>query len=377
MKVLITGAGVAGLSAAIFLEKKGIEVKLIERTHEASHPGFVLYLYPSATKYMKELGIYDQVRAESQVLNSLKVFDKQKRFLVEFDYKQFNKGYGGENLLLERGTLHSSLLNRYGKDRVFWQTEIHAIDEDEKDIEVTYRDGTKEKFDLIIGADGINSSLRSHYFSSDEIHTYHAYTWIYWLGEKFKRPKNIEVYIGKSSSIMLLPVGDKCAVYLVTLSDEGADFIDEDLYKKEFADYKDPIPEIVKSLAYAKHIYKTPLRHIETQEWHRGRTVLIGDAIHAMSPFSGMGSTMAMHDAYVLADELAKDYPDYRDALNMYQARRKDNVEKAKRVTNLAMELTTQFSKDEMNGLLYYASPLINMFTKRTFKSAIADFIKE
>jgi 2-polyprenyl-6-methoxyphenol hydroxylase-like FAD-dependent oxidoreductase len=376
MKVLVVGAGITGLSAAVFLEKKGIEVKLIEKSDKETHLGYVVALYPNSTPLLKELGVFDEVKSKAVPLKTYKLRDNKNRHLLNLNFAKFHKKDQLEGLIVERGVLHSSLVKKYGAKKISWQTEVRDIVEKETHLEVTFKDGKKEDFDFVVGADGIYSTIRSHYFLNDEIKSYHAYVWISWLDKDIVPPKTVEEHIGDNSTFLFMPVEDKCAVYLVVMSKDGNDFVDERLLDKHFVDYDKRTKRIVESVAKAKGVYKTALRHIETYEWNRGRIVLIGDAVHAMSPLTALGCTLALQDAYVLAEELSQGDKDYRKTMLRFHQRRSKVIVKAKRLTRYVMEAALKFSDHTFYRHLHTITAIFSPIIKLVFEKYIADFIK-
>lgn len=378
MKVLVVGAGVAGLSVALFLSEKAVEVKLIDKTAKPTHLGYTIILWPNSTHLLKKLNIYAEVRSQAKLIDHYRLLDQKGRYLFKIDFSKFNNHQEAEALTVERAVLHDSLVQRFGTEKIGWQTEIVDINETEDFVEVTYQTGTKEKFDFIVGADGIYSSLRNHYFADDEVQSYHSYTYIFWLDTKrFKIPETIVEYGGKHSSLMLLPTKDKCTVYVISVADVSHEFIDNDLFEQEFADYDPTAFAIVKSMRSVEHVYKTPVRHIETTEVYRGRVILIGDAVHATTPITGMGSTVAMQDAYVLADELTKDYGNYREALQNYQKRRESVMQHAKKVSNTAMDLAIKSKASPFLKYSHLFMPFARPFIERMFHKYLANFIND
>lgn len=360
MKVLIVGTGIAGLSSAIFLQKKGIEIKIIDRVSKPTHFGYTIILYPNSTFLLKNLGVYEEVRAQSKLITESKFLDEQGRFIFKIDFSEFIKKGESEMLTMDRETLHHSLVKRLGEEKIFWQTEITDINEKEDYVEATFKDGSKEKFDFIIGADGVYSSIRMHYFADDEMKSYHSLTYMFWLDtKKWKIPKTVVSYSGPHSSLMLLPTNKNCTVYVISVADVSQEFIDIDLFEKEFSNYNNFVFEIVKSMKSAKNVYKTPVRHVETKEVYRGRVVLIGDAIHTTNPSNGMGSTIAMQDSYVLAEELSKPYSNYRDALKAFQKRREKVFDVAKKVSDSASDLAIKSKSNPLLKYSYIFAPLI------------------
>ncbi len=355
MKVLIVGAGIAGLAAAIFFKQKGVEVKIIEKTAKPSHRGFIIFLYPNVLPMLDKLNIKDHVLKESEVFGTHMIYSDKKQKLGEVDFSKFKASHPGETIILKRDVLNSNLVKKFGEENIDFGKELREVDEKEDYIEAIFNDGTKEKFDFVIGADGIDSEMRYRYFSADETLSYDAYTYIYWLDKKFEVPANTEEYVGQDSSLMIFRVNkDLGAVYLgLNHTEKDKRFIDKDLLIEKFKNYISPIPEIVASMPDDYHeYYKTAIRHIKTKEWYRGRMVLIGDAIHGTSPLTGFGSTMALQDAYVLSEELTKKYDSFYDALENFKKRRERIVHKVQRFTDTSMEIGNVISDRGMFRLM-------------------------
>jgi 2-polyprenyl-6-methoxyphenol hydroxylase-like FAD-dependent oxidoreductase len=204
----------------------------------------------------------------------------------------------------------SDLLDRLGEGlpegTVRWNTAVTSLTQADGGVEVGFADGTKSGWDLVVGADGVRSAVRSAAFGAATTRAalLSAASW------RFMAPDpgvdRWVVWISAHATLLLIPV-DRNEVYGYASATRGGPVdADPEWLRSTFGGFPDPVPSVVKAvLEQPGSLYHSPVEEVRIPEWSRGRTVLIGDAAHATAPVWAQGAALAVEDALVLADLLA------------------------------------------------------------------------
>lgn len=331
MRILVAGGGIGGLAVASFLKKYGFDVVLIEKAHEWKNIGYVVYLYPNGRNVLKELNLYDLVGRIGQEMNCDYLFDDKGNTLKTINLENLSKKFGSI-LGIERSKLHYALRSAMGDIPTKLNTTIEKLTQYQTHVDVKFNDGTWDKFDLVIGADGAHSVLREEVFGKNKLEYYNWAVWLTWLNLDCKIPNGTVMMIGKARGFMIYQAPNKkiCGLFLLPTHHGTPDKIEYriNLLKEKFNDFKWIIPQILDSLDNPILVYHDDLTKVNMHKWYRGRIVLIGDAEHALSPLLGMGCSMALEDAYVLAQQMKNaDSENISDALKKFSLRRQTRIE--------------------------------------------------
>src|SRR5262249_35260025 len=239
---------------------------------------------------------------------------------------------------IRRADLHQWLLDRLDRT-VRMGTSITSLHESADAVSVRLSDGTEESVDLVVGADGVHSTVRDLCFRQHVESYINWRAWYAWVDHSFARPRVISQYVAPHEFAVVFDEKDKALVVLVAKTDhsmwdspEGRVERLKLLFKEEPALF----PQLL-SKAASEDVLPTDLIEISLKRWHTGRVVLIGDAAHGFEPFGGLGGSMALEDAYVLAAEVAKmpkrDGEELSAALGRYEILRKHRVRQARKLT--------------------------------------------
>ncbi|MEU2288347.1 FAD-dependent monooxygenase [Streptomyces sp. NPDC013178] len=320
LRTLIVGAGISGLALAKGLLDRDLPVHVVERRAEdGGASGTGLYLPANAVRALRGLGVGDEVAKRAQPVARQRLQDHRGRPLAEFEVERI-WGTVGPCLAISRGDLHEVLHTAVDEAVVRHDTAVTAVADDGT---VSFADGSTSAYDLVVGADGINSTVRRSLFGgpeprflgqlcwrfiADDTETSGISDWTARLGDKGRTFLTVSLGTGRvycyadiNSSVPTAPAGD---------------------WRTLFADFGGPVPRLLEQGADA---YFAALHESENTVWMRPGAVLVGDAAHAFSPSMAQGGAMALEDALVLADTLAKE-PDVTRALAAFQARRADRV---------------------------------------------------
>lgn len=317
-RVLIVGGGIAGLSAAIGLRGAGIEAEIVEIKKEWTvyHVGIIVFA--NFIRAMVTLGIADRCVAAGFPYQDLRFYDMQGTFLSSVGGAKLAGPNYPANLGLTRPSLHKVLTEAAMKlgTRVLLGLTVSEFEESGGHVSVKFTDGSCRDYDLVVGADGINSKVRGMLFGDRYRPKFTGQgTWRC----QIPRPKDLDhalIYDGRSNGKAgVVPLTRETA-YLFKVAGEAADarFPPDRLaecLRERLAGFGGLIGEIRdRDITTSSQIVYRPLEAlILPAPWYQGRVLLIGDAAHATTPHLGQGAAQAVEDAVVLAELLSKNTP--------------------------------------------------------------------
>ena len=305
-KVSIVGAGISGLTAGICLLKKNIPSVIYERNSAISEVSAGINLSPNATNLLQKIGVLEDLISLGHQPSKVVFRDHKGKKISSYQVNRDDEKY----LTLNRKRLISLLYDKYLEHggEVIFNNKI----EDFKNNDIASKDKSFDA-ELILGCDGINSSLRTKKFESVPplFSGFIAWRSIKEFSSPFekKNGEDINFYLGPNSHIVTYPIGEN--TYSATCIIKSSDWIEESWVlegtKGQFqSDFKDWNSELLTYLADSK-LYKwgifqrSPLESFSTDNMF-----LLGDSAHAMVPFLGQGSCLAIEDSYCLAEIIDK-----------------------------------------------------------------------
>ena len=312
-RILIVGGGIAGLSLAIALRRRGLFAEIIERADAWPTSGAGLYLVGAATRALGHLGLADPVLDVAAIIRRQTFRDRDGSRLAEVDVHEYWEACG-VCLGVSRTALHCVLVQHIDGLPVRFGTTVLAVEQDGTRASVHIADGSIESYDLVVGADGIRSTVRRLAIGESKPRFRRQIGW------RFIARRTAEtsvdgwtVYLGGGSAFLLVPIGDDA---LYCYADRIASSPDAELptgdiarLRERFHRFASPVRAILDQLESADQIHTSPIEEVAPESWGRGPIVLIGDAAHAVSPNMACGVAMALEDALVLADIVAQPGP--------------------------------------------------------------------
>jgi 2-polyprenyl-6-methoxyphenol hydroxylase-like FAD-dependent oxidoreductase len=314
-RVLIVGAGIAGLALARALSLRGLRADIVESHGKWRTEGFGLYLPANAVRMLEALEIGDAVAAKAHPIVRQQLLTPSGRRLIDIDLGDF-WGDVGRCVAISRLDLHAALWAVTDPATVRQETSLVSAN----DGHVTFSDGSTGFYELVVGADGIGSAVRHSAFGEVRPRFLNQVCWRF-IAEGFPDVSGWTARLGSGGRTFLtVPLGDGRVYCYAEISapDPGGPGDD---WPALFADFTGPVPAL---LRHSLDAHFAPLAEIAGSDWVRPRTVLIGDAAHACSPSMAQGGAMAMEDAVVLAEVLHR-LP-VEQALAAYLARREPRV---------------------------------------------------
>jgi 2-polyprenyl-6-methoxyphenol hydroxylase-like FAD-dependent oxidoreductase len=332
--VLVVGGGIGGLSAAIALRKRGLAVDVVELNPKWDVYGVGIIQAANAIRALDQLGLAERAIAEGSAMQGSRFFDRDGNQLgrvpaVELLGPRYPPMNG-----ITRPRLHAifqDAVRAAGADVRLGLT-VASLGQEGGGVEVTFTDGGTRRYDLVVGADGINSLVRRLAFGEDLVAEYTGQAvWRYNV-PRLDGLDTLDMYVGENGKAGFVPLAPDLmyVLYIEAVPEESLAVPDEllaDAMRARLAEFGGPFPAVCEHIVDPAQVVYRPVESILVPApWHRGRVVLIGDAAHATSPHVGQGAAMAMEDALVLADELAADGA-VGDALERFTARRFERCE--------------------------------------------------
>ncbi|HSC90522.1 MAG TPA: FAD-dependent monooxygenase [Gaiellaceae bacterium] len=319
LRVLVVGAGVAGLAVASALARRGLAAEVVERAAEWQPTGAGLYLPGNAVRALDELGLGAAVAERAQPIGRQRFLDHRGRLLAAVDVVSAWDGVG-PCVAMHRAALHE-VLRAAAEVPVRLGTAVTGV-QDGAVPAVTFSDGSTEAYDLVVGADGVHSTIRRSVFGGPPAGRVGQVSWRF-VADGFPDVDDWTVRLGRGRAFLTVALGGgRTYCYADLDASDPAGAPDED-WRAAFADFAEPVPQL---LEQATEAYVAPIEEVVPPAWSTGRVVLVGDAAHASSPNMAQGAAMAVEDALVLAELLSAEAT-VEQALSTYERRRAPRVD--------------------------------------------------
>jgi 2-polyprenyl-6-methoxyphenol hydroxylase-like FAD-dependent oxidoreductase len=311
--VLVVGAGAAGTATAILLAEQGVSVDLIDIKPDVSAIGSGITLQGNALRVFRRLGVWDEIEQHGYPFDTLglRAPDADGSLIVELgDVRS-----GGPDLPatvgMYRPTMASVLLERANEvgAKIRFGTTFTNLVQDETGVDVTFTDGSTGRYDLVVGADGVRSTIRSHLGIDLETRSTGMGIWRVFAPRPASVTRTDLFYGGPCYIAGYCPTGDASLyAYLVEDAQERFGLSPEECLAvmRELSEaYHGPWDEIREGMTDPSKVNYTWFEtHLLDAPWNRGRVVLIGDAAHSCPPTLAQGAAQALEDAVVLTELL-------------------------------------------------------------------------
>ncbi|QWF79866.1 FAD-dependent monooxygenase [Amycolatopsis sp. CA-230715] len=307
MHVLVSGAGIAGPTLAHRLVRQGIRVTVVERSGARRGGGGPIDLRGATVELADRMGILDEVEAARTHTRGVCFVDAEGHPVAEFD-----PTVSGD-LELERDDLVRILHSATENDVEYvFDDSISALAQDDSGVDVEFERGEPRRFDLVIGADGLHSTVRRLAFGPES--SYARYLGLYsasvrvdpgfgredWgvIHQEPGRTAGVYSYRGKAAAFFAFRPRE----FPGDLRETGQQ---KKLVTETYAGMGWRVPDLLAELEAAEDLYADAVSQIHLESWSSGRVALIGDAAYCASFLTGMGTSLAMLGAHALAEGLA------------------------------------------------------------------------
>lgn len=343
-RVLISGASVAGPTAAYWLSRQGYEVTVVERmpVDRVRSSGHAVDLFGPAMDVAEWTGVLPAV-TDARTRTEVVSFRRPGGGSVDLEMRRLVAGISGRHVEIMRGDLAAILLDvTQDHVRYVFEDSIRTAVEDSDGVAVTFEHAPAERFDLVIGADGLHSTVRRVVFGPEDgfrrfLGGYLAYAAV---PNHLGLERRMVVWNAPGRLASISPVrgtGTARAGFLFRRSDELAvHHHDADRQKQVLHDVygadRGEVPRLLAATDAADDFYFDSISQIAMDTVVSGRVALVGDAGYSPGPAVGGGTSIALVGAYVLAQELGRADSDPRAALRAYEDRISPFAAEARRI---------------------------------------------
>ncbi len=355
MRVLIVGAGIAGLATAKALELNGMEPEIVERHDTSPTSGQGIFLLGNATRALAALGLLEQISQSAFKITAQRILSSRGIVLNDVSTQSVWKDCG-PCLALPRQTLIDVIKSSLATTTVRYGTTVKTTTPRPNGREVVFSDGRVSSYDLVVGADGIRSPLRAATFPEPALRSLDMACWRFVVDNRGEVDAWTAM-LGKKRTLLGIPLsGSKLYIYADC---SLRDFADGSLtvLKGLFANFDAPLGSIIADLDESTALHRSNLEEVLARRYVAERLVLIGDAAHACSPNMAQGAGMAIEDALVLANLLDASGPS-EPSLNEFHERR---------MTRVAWVQQQCRARDKLRG----SSDLVRNLVLRHFGTAL------
>ncbi|MEU4432214.1 FAD-dependent monooxygenase [Nocardia rhamnosiphila] len=315
-RVLISGASIAGPATAYWLDRYGFEVTVVERASAPRGGGYPIDIRGTALEVVAHMGVLPQLRAAHIDTRRITFLNPDGSPIAAVRPDALAGGTAGRDLEVPRGALTEILHSAVRDDVEFlFDDSVRTLREHDLGVDVIFRSGTRRTFDLVIGADGLHSNIRSLLFGPEEqFHHYLGYCFAgFTMTNDFGLAQEGVLWNTPGRSAALYAVGDGPQLHgFLNFARTDPPFdafrdpvAQRDLVASVFAGDGWEIPRMIADMRAAGDLFFDVVSQIHLPRWSSGRVALVGDAAYAPSFLTGQGSSVALVGAYMLAGELA------------------------------------------------------------------------
>lgn len=338
-RILISGGGIGGITLAYFLKRHGFTPVIVESAPEFKHVGYLLAINKQiGQKVAEKMGVLQKLKEKESLLTNNIFFDEQGKLIMQVNATpELHNDNSG--IMLNRADLHFMLYDTVKNDVEFrFGKEITKIVQGEYGVDVTFSDNSKDRFDLVIGADGVNSNTRKLVFGEGlekylDV-AYFAFIVTNRTEEPIAGEHDLVMTRGKDFLLAYHAIGKtEIGGYVFHKETPYRDLNPKERHSvitKDFGKYNSKFLGVLQTLTDTDPVFHGSFTQIVMPEWHKGRVCLVGDAAHCPTPASGVGASLAMAGAYILAKKLAEE-SDHKKAFSAYEAHVRPYAEKAQK----------------------------------------------
>jgi len=303
INVGIVGGGIGGIATAVALQQAGIDAVVYERASEHREFGAGMMLWPNATRVLRGFGFLDDILARSGSSTHFRVLTSSGTVLMDIALGQSDV----PAICMRRSDLLNILLSAVQPNCVQLGHKLRTIEQSKDRVRLSFEGGRVAEHDLVIGADGIRSRVRSELFGSIEP-TYRGYSvWrglAHYQGKDIQAGANSETW-GAGKRFGILDVGRGKFTWYATSNELPGRVTSPGDWKREllnsFHQWHKPITDLIAATDDSEILKNGAYDLAHLRRWTKGRVTLLGDAAHPCTPNLGQGGGMALEDAAMFA----------------------------------------------------------------------------
>ena len=341
--ILISGAGIAGLTCAYWLKKYGFNLTIVEKHEHLRADGYKIDIRGKAVDVIKKMGLYDEIKLNATQIKESKYVNASGKIVSESHPDLCGVREEGD-LEIVRGTLCEILYAKLNDIEFIFDDQIIEILDLEKGASVCFEKGGKRDFDVVIGADGLHSQTRKLIFGEEEqfLKPLGLYISFYSIPNYMNLDRvEFEYHSPKKFAIAYCPKdGLAKAGFAFSANSSGYDLKTKDEQQKflvnAFKGEGWEIPKMLELIKDAPDFYFDYVAQVHMDHWCKKHTALVGDSGYAVSPLAGQGSSVALVGAYILAGEIACNKSNKNKAFENYESLMKEFIQKNQELAKMS-----------------------------------------
>lgn len=326
----IIGAGIGGLTTALTLKKRGLNVNIFESSAEIKPVGAGIILANNAMQVFQKLGIQDKIEKAGNKISFMKITDDQLTPLSVVNLSEYEQKYDVSNIAIHRGELQKILANEIGFDNINLSKRLSKIEKNRL-FKLTFEDNSTIESKLVIGADGIKSVVRNQLFEKSTLRNPNQICWrgICEIDLPQKYHNELNEAWGKGKRFGFVKISDKKVYWYALTNSKNVEISNVNL-TEYFSEFHSDILNILSATKKEQIIVSDIFDLKPIDKWQNENVCLVGDAAHATTPNLGQGACQAIEDAYVLGKLLDNGMP----IENTFKAYEKLRRKKAHTIVN-------------------------------------------
>ncbi len=351
-KVLISGAGIAGLTLAYWMQKSGMDVTVVEKASHLREGGYMIDFWGLGFDVAEKMGIIDDLAKAHYTIPEFQFVNEKNERVGGFDVSKLRSLIQYRHFNLLRSNLEKILFETVKNNvTMMFSDFIRSINPTNSGVVVTFGSGSEAEFSIVIGADGLHSNVRNLKFRHEE--QFEKYLGYYaasftidnYLKEdrifySYSTPgKQVSLYSLRENKLATLFVFKSKVKLTASVEEECAKEVLRSVYRNVGWE----CPRLFEAMNESPDFYFDSVSQIQMDDWFSGQVALVGDACQCVSLIAGQGSSLAMAGAYILAGELKEAGGEVQTAFHNYERILKPEIGRKQR---LAQEFASSFVPD-------------------------------
>lgn len=338
-KIAIIGAGPAGLAAGIALSQAGFEVKIFEKSPTVTPLGGAIILNATGIVILRKWGVdVNDIFAAREP--QFRRYDGRIRVKFELEKSLLDKaGVTGWQSGMMRAELYERMLKIIPEGMIFTDHEYSNHEENSNGVQVNFSNGKSYEFDLVIGSDGVNSTVRKQIWGDSELKHLGIAVWLGWCELEGASRTNIVIQHDRKYQFGFAPLiykGKNCYEWWFVEACTENQPMPENVMgyiKERVGKFAEPTQQILEHTDPNHQLFRWVVKYRDPlKKWSNGRATIMGDAAHPTSPYAAYGAGMSIEDAFFLAKFLkGKDLSDIKslqEGLQKYEDQRLEYTNK-------------------------------------------------
>jgi 2-polyprenyl-6-methoxyphenol hydroxylase-like FAD-dependent oxidoreductase len=336
--ILISGAGIAGLTLAYWLHRRGFEPTLIEQASRLREGGYMIDFWGIGYDVAEKMGLLPQLHRVGYKIDRLAFVNEKGGVSSELRGEVLRRTIGERFISLPRGDLARAIFDTIaGKIEIIFSDSVNRIHTNSNAVEVSFRNSPSRCFGVVAGCGGLHSTIRSLVFGNkDQFERYIGYYAASFITTGYSR-RDEHAYLSYAAPGCQISRyalrGDRTAFLFVFRREQplkkqpDREEIKKLLWNTFGRDSWSEIAEILDHLERCNDLHFASISQIQMLAWSRGRSVLVGDAAYAPSLLAGEGAGLAIVGAYILAGELETANGDHAVVFSSYERRLRNLIQ--------------------------------------------------